>query len=747
MKTYPRHPLNKAVCMLMVGLCGVATSSQAEEGAVNQSMSESLMALELIAPANANLPTVTLDPITVTATIAHDSEETDDYIVPVTDSATGLTLGDRETPQSTTVITDQQIEDQRLTNVSDVVKNTPGVAAVRIDAGRTAFYARGFDINQYLVDGLDVDIFGGWAAGEDLASMAMYDRVEIVRGATGLMSGSGEPSASLNLIRKHANSVAPAAEISLNADSYNEYGATLDVGAGLNDSGSVRGRFIADYQDGNTFVDWEEKGHGLLYAVLDADITDSTAISVGAKYQRNKQHETMWGALPSYFADGSKADWPIDKSTSADWVEWNSENTEYFGSLAQALGDNWQIELKGSHAKNTTDDKLFYLNGFTVDRETGLGPSAFPGKYAAERVQNNIQAKLAGSFAALGQSHQAMIGASYNKNDLLGSSWEAKNIAPMSSLIDWDGSYPEPDWGDKRAVTDYTITEQALLAAAQLKVADPVTLILGSRLSNYKKIGMDSFKEIDFEATSVWTPYAGIIFDASDNHSVYASYTEIFEPQQERDINNDPLEPIVGTNYEVGIKSSNDDDTLHSQFSLFRIEQNNLAQLDNGKTIPGSSPPAPAYYGADGTVSQGIDVEVSGNITPNWQTTIGFSNFEAKDQNDKTVNPSIPHTLIKAFTTYDMSDIMPGLTIGGGVHWSGSRYRLLKNPVSNQLEKYIQEPVTLASLMARYEVNDHLELQMNIDNLFDKKYIDSNYFNQIYFGEPLTVKGKLTYRF
>nr|WP_241877993.1 TonB-dependent receptor plug domain-containing protein [Psychrobacter sp. PraFG1]UNK04401.1 TonB-dependent receptor plug domain-containing protein [Psychrobacter sp. PraFG1] len=178
-------------------------------------------------------PTVMLDTIQVVASNNDISEDSDSYVFENASTATGLALSPQYTPQSVTTITHQQIEDQDLEDVADVLRHTPGVSLLTFDGGRTMSSARGFDITQYQIDGQDVDFNGIWTKGEDFTSTAIFDRVEVVRGATGLTSGSGEPSASINLIRKRANSRNPEAMIRVEGDHHGQYGATLDASTPL----------------------------------------------------------------------------------------------------------------------------------------------------------------------------------------------------------------------------------------------------------------------------------------------------------------------------------------------------------------------------------------------------------------------------------------------------------------------------------------------------------------------------------
>lgn len=377
----------------------------------------------------------------------------------------------------------------------------------------------------------------------------------------------------------------------------------------------------------------------------------------------------------------------------------------------------------------------------------GLGFNVFHAD--TERKQTNVKTELTGNFDALGRTHKLIVGGSYSKTDLDTFTYalpDANDLAPLTNFFEWDGSYPEPEWGARDRSSDVTTKEKSVFAATQLQLTDPLSVILGSRVSDYERSGIQYTNNVNTKSDHIWTPYAGITYDVDDNHSIYASYSDIFKPQSRRDINGNYLDPIEGKNYEIGLKSESDNGALQSQVSIFRIEQDNLAQEDGGQTIPGAGIEK-AYFGAEGANSQGIEVEVTGRISENLQTSVGYTHFNAEDKNGKAINTGFADTTLNLFATYDMDDIIPNLTIGGGIDWSNGYYGIVTNPVTQRSEKYSQDDVTLANIMARYTVNENLEAQVNVNNLFNQKYLAGNTFSGLTYGEPLNVVGRLTYRF
>ncbi|MGP5209542.1 TonB-dependent siderophore receptor [Psychrobacter alimentarius] len=697
-------------------------------------------------------PSTTLPTIVVTAeTNKQITENTDSYTIPVASSATGLTLSAKETPQATSVVTNQQIKDQNSTNLTEVLKRAPGIQVGSIDGARSGFSARGFGITGFQIDGLNTDFVQQAAMGEYSANTAMFDHVEIVRGATGLMSGSGDPSANVNLIRKRADSDIPVTELSANVNRYGNYGISVDRSQALSESGAVRGRVVASYQDGDTFIDRQELGQSLIYATVDADVSDNTTVSVGASRQHNKSKSTMWGGLPSYLSDGSKADWDTSTNASPNWSNWDSDNVYYFADIDHDFNEDWNLTTKASYNESDSSPKLLYLyaNGSQViDPDVGLVYNLNPFHADTERKQVNVKTELTGNFDALGRTHKLIVGGSYNKSDLDTFTYTAPpdGLLPVSEFADWDGNYPEPAWGDKTQSSDVTIKEKAIFAATQLKLSDPLSVILGSRVSDYERSGVQYGRNVNTESKHIWTPYAGITYDINKNHSLYTSYSDIFKPQTQRDIKGDYLDPIEGKNYEIGLKSESDTGALQSQVSLFRIEQDNLAQLDGGQIIPGTSLEN-AYVGAKGATSQGVEVEVTGELSDKLKATIGYTHFNAEDKNGKAINTGYADTTLNVFATYDLDDVVPNLTIGGGIDWSNGYYGVVTNPVTQRSEKYGQDDVTLASIMAKYAINKNLDAQLNVNNLFNQKYLAGENFFGLTYGEPLNVVGRLTYRF
>ncbi|MEN5319105.1 ferric-rhodotorulic acid/ferric-coprogen receptor FhuE [[Pseudomonas] hibiscicola] len=685
-----------------------------------QRLSVAVLAV-LCAVAPAAFADTAADPTTLDKVVVK-GERAEGYSVRRTSAGTRFDLAPREIPQSLSIISHQRIEDQNLDDIIDVLANTTGVTSTQSDSERTEFYARGFYIDAYQFDGLPTQMVQNWSYGDSGLDLALYDRVEVVRGATGLLSGAGNPSASVNLIRKHADSAELAGSVSVNVGSWGRTRTTVDVGSALNASGTVRGRVIGSYLDTDGQMDRYNQRKTLGYAVIDADLTPDTQLSVGYDYQQKRANGATWGGFPMLYSDGSRTGYDESFNASPDWTYWDTTSKRAFATLQHAFSNGWKFKVGATHDETKADDKLFYpaYNDWTTgesnfDRTTGAGISPSAGFYNTERKVTGVDGYIDGPFQLFGREHQLMAGLSYNRREYAnygdyqvggpGQTWD-----PFASYLNWTGKIGEPNWNPLALASEGTITQKAGYAAARLSLADPLKLIVGARYTDWKSEGEGADR-----AHKVTTPYAGLVFDINGTYSTYASYTEIFQPQTLKDRNGGYLDPVDGKSYEVGVKGAWFDNRLNASLAVFRIEQDNVGQA-TGEPVLGSQNEF-AYRAARGTVSRGVEFEVNGELAPGWNATFGASRYVAKDINDADINTNLPQTALKLFTSYTPQSLQ-ALTVGGGANWQNRIYYPV--PAYGRIE---QSGYALVSAFVRYRISSEFSVQANLSNLLDKKYL------------------------
>ncbi|RXJ86287.1 TonB-dependent siderophore receptor [Arcobacter sp. CECT 8985] len=663
---------------------------------------------------------------------SNNTEDTKSYTVDSMRTSSKLNLSIRNTPQSVSILTTQQMKDQNITSFQDLMENVSGVTINRWDE-RIYPYARGFKIDYYKVDGMPSH---ATIADNDF-DLAMFDRVEVVKGANGLTTGAGNPALSLNFVRKHATSKDFKGNISLSGGSWDRYSAIADISTPLNSDGSVRARIVAKHEDKKSFMDKYQKKNDFFYGVIDMDLTDTTFLSLGASYQKLDRDGIRWGGLPAFYTDGSRTHFDKSDTVTEDWTYWNSKTKNYFVDLKQFLYDDITFNLSYSHKKIYSDTALLYFGG-RVDKSTGLGVEYTPLAYTNDQYdkEDNIDAYISAPFTLGGLDHEVILGYMYNKKQTVYNDWGYPSLAGSSMNFNHINiQKPKFDYSSDTA-TNKTV-QTGMYLVGKFSLLDTLKLITGARLSDWEYESADGVGNREFN--NEVTPYVGLVYDINKNHSIYASYTEIFNPQDKKTTSGSYLDPIEGKNYEVGIKGEYFDGKLNASLTIFRIEQDNVAQKDGDKKVIGSS--KDAFKAAEGVTSKGFEFELAGEITDNWNINFGLANFEAKDANGDKFATYASRTTANLFTKYKLKD----LSLGAGVKYNSKQ--------SNKTEygTIKQSSTVIANAMANYKINKNLNLQLNVNNIFDKRYYsgigEGGSDNSMVYADPRNATLTLQYSF
>jgi len=701
----------------------------------------SLLALAIHAQFNpafaAETNKATEQDMVVDATTASDGNEQQDYSVKTTRAGTKMLMTPRDVPQSLSVVSKQRMQDQNLQSVSEVLDNTTGIASESYDSERSAYYSRGFQITSFTYDDIPTTAGDAWNFGDAAEDTAIYDRIEVVRGATGLMTGAGSPAASVNMVRKHADSKDFTGNVSASYGSWNKQRYVMDVSGPLSESGNVRGRVIAGYQDQDSWLDRYHKTKKFLYGVIDADLNDSTTVSLGYDYQQTNTGNPTWGGLPTWYSNGTRTHYSRNTSDAADWTRYNVTSRKVFANVTHNFDNGWTFRVNGTHGEETFNDKLLYLED-APDEQTGEGTLGIGSKDRGKRKLDSIDTYASGPFELFGRQHEMVAGVSYSRqHNATYSSDGAYDEGQMGSFHDsWDGDVAEPEWGDWYQNADDVVRQKAVYSAARFSLADPLSLIVGARYTQWSTMGSSGN-----EKKNNVTPYGGLVYDINDTWSAYASYTSIFQPQTYRTKSGAYLAPVTGKSYETGLKSAWDDGRLTATIAVFRIEQENAAESDGDNYVNNSS--EQAYVATKGATSKGAEFELNGAVTDNLQMTFGATRFVATDSTGR-YNSQMPQTQLKLFTRYRLP-MLQQLTVGGGVNWQNRTFQDATAP-DGETKRLYQSSYPLANLFARYQVTKQLAVQANVNNLFDRTYY-TWLSDSVVYGAPRNYEVNVSYNF
>lgn len=652
----------------------------------------------------------------------------------ITDLGTGLGLDERQTPQSMTVIGQDVLSDYRLSTLNEVLDYTPGVTVERVETDRTYFTSRGFEINNIQVDGLGAPFYADVVNGD--IDLSMYDQVQVLRGAGGLMAGIGNPAATINLVRKRPTDDTRG-YVNLSAGRWNDYRGEVDVSGSL--ASNLRGRLVGSYQDKDSYIDLYSKTLSSLYGVLDTHLGDNTLLTVGVNYQESKPESPMWGALTLAYTDGSPTHFDRSSSTSADWAYWNSYNTQAFAELEHRFANGWRAKLAYNYRGSTQSGDLFYVYG-TIDRDSNVGLTGYASRYTLDSHANQVDLSLSGQYQLWGQSHELMLGANWVQNQLTDQSlYDYLNgFPPIGDFTQWQGQAPYPNLVDGATGSDIKDTQKAIYGATRLNITDALHVIAGSRVVRYHSQGTSYDQPEDTKVNDKVIPYGGVVYDLTDALSLYTSYAKTFDPQTERTLTGH-MAPSEGKTLEGGIKGEWFNGGLNASLSVFKNEFNNLATSVGryqGQTI---------YEGRD-FQTKGFEAQLSGELSDEVSVLLGYTQQNIEDADGNTTRRYVPKQSFKALASYSPSQV-EGLKLGASMRWQSNIYVDATYNDAGNTVRISQGAFALYGLFAKYQFTPNITGQLNLNNITDKSYYSSLYWDQAFYGSPRSYTASLTWRF
>ncbi|MBK4990443.1 TonB-dependent siderophore receptor [Pseudomonas sp. S36] len=682
----------------------------------------------------------------------------------------------KDTPQTVSIISQQMIEDQRITTLPEAMKRTPGITVRNNSYSSQQFYSRGFGIDNVQIDGtspMDIGTGLGTFYSERLYDMAPYDHVEVLRGASGLLGGTGDPGGIVNLVRKRPMA-SYQLKLNTSAGSWDNYRSEVDLTGPLGLDGKLRGRVVAAYTDRQYFMDKRSTEKPFLYGILEADVTDDTMLTVGGSYDKVKDNGTGDG-LPRYSTGG---DLKLPRST---WFTsnraWSDSYTrEWFAKIDHSFNPDWKLNASYTHSYNSANVEGINPYG-SVDETTNTGTYWWGSYVSSWSNQSVFDINLSGTFDAFGRQHELLLGADYQK---VTSRWRAAmGVNGKGGLIDlWNpGATPLPELGSNRSFwRDYnpnTREQYGAYTTLRLQLTDPLKLVAGARAQRYRfeqayslrnNDGTGPWQEqdrvTDREATTL-VPYGGLIYALDEQWSAYASYSEVFKPQSQKmqgpEASPSPLEPMTGKTYETGLKGELFQGALNVSAALFYTTREHQAATDPAyPNPPFSYSSSCCFLAQDKVISKGIDLEATGEIMPGWDIMAGYTYNMIRNSSEETLSSTVtPRHLLKLWSVYSFKGALEGWRVGGGVtamsptYVTGKAYRFDGdgNVTDSNDYDFSQSGYAVYDAMVEYDIDNHWTVALNGNNLFDRRYYasvgTSEYGN--YYGEPrnvvLTLRG------
>lgn len=681
------------------------------------------------APAWSQQSTLSLEPITVEGNSLYDmksTEQTGGYAARAATVGTKTPATLRAIPQSVSVVTRDVIEDRNYTTLDELARSTPGLRVLSNSNGRSSIYARGYEYSTYKINGLPAPMASIYGT---LPNLVAFDRVEVLRGPSGLLNSNSMMGGIVNLVLKKPTDTFQGHVVG-RYGSWAQYYTGLDVSGPLMASGRLRGRLVAAKKDSEGFPDGNEVGSDTLYGALAFDLTDDTLLSFGVLRQ---SRDIVPNAGVPTDTHGNLLSYPDSAFFGADWNHFEMVSYDVIAELTHEFENGGH-----GHVAARYSDRSGNFNYILAGSGLQSGKASVRGvgrRY--DQTALSLDANYSQTFEAMGNVSEFVVGVDYKRyeTESFGGRYKDGN---KYSPADFN-SYPYVNIMAKGTLDEYSQTEAyGLYSKLTFRPFSSLALIGGARLSAYEVQYTDRNTHVaqNQEDSARITPYAGLVYDLNSHHSLYASYSTVFTPQTAVGPDGELFDPREGEQYEFGVKGSYFAGALSARLTLFRLNDENAAA-----DVPGENYKAPI---AERQV-QGIEVEVTGSLTPNLDIIFGYTYLDTETKLEKTRQKGIfmlmPEHRANLWAQYHFTrGPLDGLRLGAGIT-AMSEFGSSRG---------IDAPgYVVVDAMVGYQFTDQLSAQINVNNIFDNEYYSrvgsKGTFNMR--GEPINAMLSVRYDF
>lgn len=659
------------------------------------------------------LPTVSV--------LAAADQATDGYQGVGSRSAMKTNTALKDTPQSISVISRTQLDDQSAQSLADAVKYTPGVNFTQGEGNRDQVVIRGnVSTGDFYVDGLRDDV-------QYYRDLYNIDRVEVLRGANGLAFGRGGNGGVINRVQKEA-SWSPVRELTVSGGSYGHMRGALDIGGGLSER--VAGRVNVVSEQSDSFRDGVELRRNGISPTLTIQATDATKIVLGAEY----------------FNDLRVADRGIP---SQNGKPFKTDESTFFGNAAQSPTEttvkalNASVEHRFANGVLLTNKTRFadydkyYQNVYAAGAVNAAGMVQIDG-YRNDTQRTNLfnQTDMQFNFVTGSIKHELVTGIELARQDSDDFRINATFIGP--SLVPASSPRAFADFSGARSRDRNTVTDTfSIYVQDQIALNEQWDVIVGVRRDRFKTDFDDkSAANQDAVATDTeLSPRAALIYKPRKDLSLYASYSQTFQPQAGDQLTSlvpgkTNLDPEESLNKEVGVKWDVRPD-LSLSAAVYRLERKNVAE----EVLPAGSG---IYRLIDGQTVKGVELGFNGRLTQKWQVVGGYAFADSEIDAGGKETAMTPRHTFSLWNRYDVND-----TYGAALGVVSRSEMFASSGNAVVLPGYARVDAALYM-----QATKDLRLQLNVENLFNTDYtLNAHNDDNISPGSPTNARVTAVYSF
>ena len=660
-----------------------------------------------------------------------EAEEEDDYNVTDATAATKTDIAIQDTPGSIQVIPEQVIEDRRVVRFSELADNISGVTPQSGYGGLSSqgYYLRGFPLEFESFRNGFRDF--GFISPRDVANV---ERVEFLKGPASVLYGGGSGFSGLvNTVTKKPVTE-PLYDLDFTIGNNDFYRPTLDFGGALTEDKSLAYRLNVAYENAGSFRDFNESESIFVAPALTWQIGDRTKVIAEFEYQ-NYNYVFDRGFPPGeiFF------DLPISRFLGE--PDFNDADFDSFSgtyNFEHEFGNNWKFRqgfnalvVNSSESETTLanfDAPFLEADGRTLGREASESDS--------ESENYTLQNEISKKFNTGSISHNVLFGVELARYRFAYDFFSAPldSIDIFAPVYGAEPGVFEPDFAEEYGTDSIGVYLQDFV-----EFSSKVKFLAGVRLDWSESIYKDTLEDsFDFEQSDfAASPRLGIVYQPIDSTSLYASWTNSFNPEIfSRNATGEPFEPTEGEQFEIGVKQEFFDDKVSATLAFYDLTRSNVLTTD---------PEDPDFsIQAGEQKSRGIELDIAGEILPGWNVIATYAYTDAFVSEDEDLPEGdrlqgVPENSASLWTTYELQQgSLQGLGFGFGLYFVGDREVQLPNTI--QLDSYIRADAAIF-----YRRNNY-ELALNFKNITDTEYYSTQGF-YITPEAPFTVLGNVSVKF
>ncbi len=658
--------------------------------------------------------------------------ERETYQIQRTSTATKTDTPLQDVPQSITVITEGLIDDQAMQSMGDVMRYVPGVQMAQGEGHRDAPILRGnTSTADFFVNGMRDDV-------QYFRDLYNVERVEVLKGPSGMIFGRGGSGGLINRVTKQADG-SDSKELSVTMGSWDNRRLIGDYDHAMSDTAAFR--ITGLYEDSNSYREYGQVERWAVNPTLTFRAGDATTFSFA--YEHFEDDRTVDRGVPSF--QGKPL--PTDESTffgQADSSYANALLDSLTATVTHAFGNGAELVNQTHYA----DYEKFYQN-------------VFPGAYTAATNQvaitayNNLtkrknllnQTDLTFSAQTGRVGHEFLIGTELNRQETdnfrqtgFFPNVGANATSDVVTLVNTLYSGPVVFRQSATDADNHSVAKTAALYVQdQIEFSPHWQAILGVRYDHFDVDLLNHRNGAPLSsADDLVSPRAGLIYRPQEVVSLYASYTIAYVPRAGEQLaslttSNRTLGPEKFTNREMGLKWDLNE-WLSATAAVYRLDRTNVAITDPNN-------PAQSLL-VDGQGVQGVELGLAGQVTDAWQVMAGYAHQDSEVQTPGAQNGNVLGQVPKnSFSMWNRYDFTSQWGIGVGVIYQDEVYVSTDNAV-------VLPSFTRFDAAVYFTVNQSMRLQLNVENLFDEAYFASAHSNNnLLPGSPRAVRLGLNFRF